>query len=330
MLVCAPPAVACLVCVEQPDDTLTDRVWAAGTVVLARNTPEDAFLYQVVETLSGEIREPIAFVVNSVERRRMAADADRIAVFLHEPRGWSIAGHGGADFAALVRAILANEEHWSDTPNDPDRTGAFAALHAHPDPAIRRLALTELSRVPYARLRGMAIDLDVDWLAAGLSDPAWFGWWPILAQMLGLHADPLAHALVRARAFDVPAATRAPWLMALIEIDGTNGIDRLIAEATDETDARAAARALIAHAYRAHELAPELAKALRHLPTGNPEIAAEAVVGLHALGDTSFAPQVARILAEDLVDAPAAVFALRSYLSASWGMDAERAVRHAE
>jgi hypothetical protein len=90
----------------------------------------------------------------------------------------------------LVCAILANEGHWSDTPNEPDRTGAFATLHAHPDPAVRRLALTELSRVPYPRLRGMEIDLNVDWLAAGLSDPAWYGGWPILARMLGLQEDP--------------------------------------------------------------------------------------------------------------------------------------------
>lgn len=315
LILAAGPAAGCLVCIEQPEDTLTDRLWDATTVVLARITEEDPFLYRPVETLSGTIAEPIAFVVNSVERRRMAADPDRIAVFLHEPRGWTIGGHGGAEFAAFVRTVLASEQVWSDMAEDPDRIAAFAALHAHPDPVIRRTALTELSRVPYARLRGLEVDLEVDWLAARLQDASWYGWWPILAHLLGLHDNPTAHALVRARALDVPAATRAPWLVALVEIEGDGGIERILEAVSDEEDARAAVRALVAHADRSHELADVLATALRSLASKDPEIAAEALPGLRTLGDMSLAATVAQMLAAGPDLDPATAFVLKSYLA---------------
>jgi len=66
----------------------------------------------------------------------MASDPNRVGLFLLVPRGWSLAGHGGADFAAAIGDLLANRAQWSDEALDPDRSAAFAALHAHPDAPI--------------------------------------------------------------------------------------------------------------------------------------------------------------------------------------------------
>lgn len=316
----AGPALACTVCIALPEDTLTDRVWAADTVVLARPDPATPFVYRVEQTLSGSAAPAVDLLIDSVERQRMAVDPHRVALLLHGPDGWQIGGHGGPELAHLARRVRDHAADWSDAVNDPDRVAAFAALHAHPDPVIRRVALSELARAPYASLRGIAVGLEVDWLAARLDETAWYPWHPILVQLLGLHADPAAHALVRSRAFDVAADMRAPWLMALVEIDGKAGIDRILATRPQGDAAIAATRALVAHADPDHDLAPDLAAALRTLGAGDPAVAAEAVAGLRALGDWSFGPEVAGLLAGEHVAEPGAAFALRIYLLTAQAM----------
>jgi len=54
----AAPAFACLVCLEQPDETLTDRVWSAQAVVLARNSAQSRFAYATMRMLAGASDEP--------------------------------------------------------------------------------------------------------------------------------------------------------------------------------------------------------------------------------------------------------------------------------
>ncbi|MEE4120298.1 MAG: hypothetical protein V2I65_14935 [Paracoccaceae bacterium] len=317
-------AVACAVCIALPEDTLTDRVWAAGLVALARPDPANPFAYRLDATLAGGAATPVDLLVNSAERHRMAVDPNRVALLLHGPEGWRIGGHGGPDLALLARRMLDRESAWSDAADDPDRVAAFAALHAHPDPGIRRLALSELARAPYARLRGIEVGLEVDWIAARLDEAAWYPWRPVLVQLLGLHADPAAHALVRFHALEVDAGARAPWLMALVEIDGAAGINRILATRPEGDAARAAAGALAAHAAPGHDLAPELAAALRALASQDPGLAAEAAPGLAALGDFSLAPSVADLLASGAVADPAEAFALKAYLAQARARQAPR------
>jgi hypothetical protein len=310
-------AVACSVCIDLPADTLVDRVWAADTIALGRSDPANPFTYQIVETLVGGTDEPVGFLVNSIERRRMASDPGHVTLLLHGPDGWRIDGHGGAELVAIARRTLAHEATWTDEANDPDRIAAFAELQAHPDPTIRRLALAELARAPYGLLRGIEVTLDPDWLAARTTDATWYAWRPVLVQLLGLHADPTAHVLVRTNALSVPPQTSVPWLIALIEIDGAAGIDRILAENPKGEAARAAAVALVAHADPSHELAPAVGMALRRLASADPVIAAECIPGLRALGETSLAPDIEQMLTDGRVADPRVAFALRSYLAAA-------------
>jgi hypothetical protein len=68
------PAAACSICIDLPDETLTDRVWAAETVALARSDPAKPFAYRITETLAGRTEATVTFLVHSIERRRMATD----------------------------------------------------------------------------------------------------------------------------------------------------------------------------------------------------------------------------------------------------------------
>jgi hypothetical protein len=254
----------------------------------------------------------------------MAIDPDRVALFLLEPRGWSMSGHGGADFAALIGDVLAHEAQWTDAWPDRDRIAYFAAMHAHPDPLIRRTALSELSRVPYSQLRDVEIALEPHWIAARLSDASWFGWWPILAHITGLHSDPDMHKIVRARAIGASAATRGPWLVALIEVDGAKAVAGILSRVETDEDALEAARAFVAHANPGSEIAPDIAAALRQLAERGPLLAAEATVGLHALGDGSLVPLVRDYLTKGQISDASAEYSLRLYLAQSGSFAARR------
>jgi hypothetical protein len=118
--------------------------------------------------------------------------------------------------------------------------------------------------------------------------------------------------------------------MALIEIDGEVGIERILSLASGDDEARAAARAFVAHADPSHEFAPAITKALRALAAGGPELAAEAVAGLRALDDWSLAPDVATLLAGGHVADPAAAFALKSYLAEARRKDGVGSLRGGE
>jgi hypothetical protein len=316
--VSAGAAHACIVCFELPEKTLTDRVWAADAVVLARPDADNPFTFEPVEILCGQPGGTIPFLVDSVTRHAMTRDIGLHAVMLQQPdKTWVRGPMGGGDLAGLVLRMLAQEAAWRDAPDNSGRGRAFLALHAHVDPAIRALALHELARLPYAQLRDIDVALSVDWLTRGIADRSAYPLRPLLVWLLGLHDDPAAHAIVRERAFDMPAATRSLWLVALIEIDGVEAIDAILSASSRDDDRHAAVQALVAHADPARAVAPAVAAALRELAPVSPAIAANAVVGLEALGDFALASQVADMLMQGRVADPAMAFRLKIYLAAS-------------
>lgn len=323
----AAPASACLVCVELPEDTLTDRIWAAEAIALVRPDPDNAFAYAPVKLLAGASGDPVPFLVDSASRRRFAADPALVALVLRAPGGeWELAGQGGPEIGRFVSEAMAQETAWSDEADDPDRAAAFRALHAQDHALLRKLALNEMARMPYAQVRQTEVALAVDWLSDRLVDPGWYGWQPVLVKLLGLHPDPAARDILRARALTIRPEDRAPWLVALIEADGEAGIARMLGDSQDGAAARAAIRALVTHAGATPEHAPAVAAALVRLASDHPGLAAEAVPGLAALGDFSLAPRVADLLASGAVADPAEAFALKLYLAqARAGQAAPRA-----
>lgn len=323
MITCAltaSVASACMVCVDLPDETLTDQLWAADVIVFARPSSQNPFNYEVTSTLRGTLEAPIPFLVNTAARRQFAKRSDTAALVLRMPDGtWDLRGLGGPDFSQFVHDALDNEVAWTDEANDPDRAEAFRALHAHTSPNLRRLALTELSHFPYRELKAMQVGLTTDWMARRLFDASWFGWQPVLVHLLGLHSEPLAHDLVRRHAMQIRVEDRVPWLVALVEIDGATGVDKVVAQARSEgpTDevARAAIRALAIHVDATPDLVEAILPALRLLMSDDPDLAAEAAGAFLRVEDFSMAPDISRILDKDRVDSPASYFVLTNYVA---------------
>jgi hypothetical protein len=132
------------------------------------------------------------------------------------------------------------------------------------------------------------------------------------------------HKIVRARAIGAAAATRGPWLVALIEVDGAEAVADILSRVETDEEALEATRALVAHADPSREIAPDIAAALRQLAERGPLLAAEATVGLHALGDGFLAPLVRDYLTKSQISDASAEYSLRLYLAQSGGFAAHR------
>ncbi|MEM6914004.1 MAG: hypothetical protein AAF511_08500, partial [Pseudomonadota bacterium] len=313
-------AAACTVCIELPAETLTDQLWSAETILFARPSTANPFTYEARSVIRGAVEEPIPFLVNATARRHFAQNSETAALVLRMPDGtWNLRGWGGEDFLQFVHVILANERTWSDEVDDPERSQAFRELHAHHAPNLRRFALTELSYFPYRDLKSLDVELPTDWIARRLFEASWFGWQPILVHLLGLHADPQAHDLVRRHAMRISANSRVPWLVALIEIDGETGVDMVVKQAISEGPsdeaADAAVRALAIHVDATPHLVEAIRPALIRLISDNPDLAAEAVQAFLRAQDFSIASEVSHILENGGVINPASSFVLTNYVA---------------
>ena len=311
---------ACMVCIELPEVTLTDQLWAADTVVFARPSAENAFKYAATSTLRGRIEDPIPFLVSSAARRQFDRNEDIAALVLRMPDGtWDLRGLGGSELVEFAKVALQSERAWTDQANDPDRALAFRDMHDHSSPNLRRLALTELSRFPYIDLKSMDVGLSPDWIAERLFDVSWIAWQPILVHLLGLHRDPRAHEFIRQHALKIREEDRLPWLVALIEVEGEAGVQRILAN-TLQTDQPAQARlaavqALTIHAEATPQLSPSLTAALRHLIADDAELAAFAAEPFLRRRDFSLAADAEAILSKGGVRDPASAFVLKHYVT---------------
>jgi len=256
-----------------PAPSLVDRLLAAERIVHARPAPGHPFRYAAVRAVRGplggvEIRQ----LVDTATRQRLAREPGTTVLFAFDADGgrWQrLAIVGGAE-GAVVETILARLEGWRG-PDARDRFAYFAGLLGSDDPALRRLALTELDRAPYALLRGLDFRPPAGRLIEGLWSRSEFGLQPIKLLLLGLGGEAPARALLRsglprAAASPVPGRLRA-HATALIENDGTDGLEALEAAVLSPTDIPAAVKeqALEAMALHSRHGDPALAPAIRAL-----------------------------------------------------------------
>jgi hypothetical protein len=325
---CAGQAVACLVCIELPERTITDRVLAAETVVLARNNPDRPFAFAPVETLNGDAAgEVIPGLVDSQTRRRLAADPDVAVLFARDADGWARLSDVTPQFRMVLSDILAAADAWDAGASHTARFAFFAALHDHADPAVRALALAELSRAPYAQIRGIHPRLGRAEVTRLLLDPKMTEWVPIHILFLGLSDDPQDHAFVR-RAFDAASRSSASphlaaWATALVEIDGPPAIERIRAmffqspgRTPEEMRAIATALATLAEGGET-ALRPGIDAAFRDLAAEHTALAGEAARYLTWAGDWSQADSLGALLLTGAITDPAAEFLVTNYIAAA-------------
>ena len=331
-LVLAGPALACLVCIPLPQRTLADRVVEDAVLALARPAPDDPFRYVAKEYLRGgtdaprDVTAPIPFLVDSAARRRIEADPGVFALVSRATpdTDWELLGVMSPEMVVLVRDIVERSQTWADHAASADRFAYFAARHASPDPAIRTLALAEISGFPYARIRTLTPQLARAEIVRVLRDPTMFEWAPIHILILGLSPADEDRAFVRS-AFD--AAARSPsatslgaWATAYLEGDGAAALDRIEAEFIDDPDRPKEQMAEILRALSTFAAVSE--PALRDRITGlfgalatrRPDLAADAAQELGNVGDWSFAGLFEALLAEGAFRSPVEEFAIIFYI----------------
>ena len=327
LVLAAGPAAACLVCFELPERTIADRVIEADAVVLAREDPGRPFSYAPIATLKGASAGlPIASLVDSTTRRRLAADPGAAVLFARDAEGWSRLADADAEMGEMTRAILAAAPAWDTEADHALRFAFFADRHDAANPTIRQLALAEISRSPYALIRGMTPRLTRSEIARVLRDPKWAEWAPIHILFLGLSDDPADHAFVR-RVFDAFTTRSGPhlaaWATALAEIDGPPAVERLRARFFDApgNDPEALRAIVTAFATLAEggdpALRPGIDAAFRGLASGPPALAGEVARHLAWAQDFSQAATFADLLASGAIDDPAAEFVISVYLEAA-------------
>ncbi|WP_413875637.1 hypothetical protein [Albidovulum sp.] len=144
----APPAAACLACIEMPQESLADLVLAAEAVALLRPMPDDPFRFAPTGFLRGGPGvPPVPFLVSRSRAAEFAADPQAAVVGTWSgAQGRAIHDFGGAALAAVLADLLAR-----DLSTPAARRDAFAPLVPHPDPAVARMAIVEMARLPYPR-----------------------------------------------------------------------------------------------------------------------------------------------------------------------------------
>lgn len=247
LLMLAPGlARACPVCIDQPERTVADHALEDWIVVLARQDDNDPSRFAPVEILRGDAEDiadvpEIPFLVDDATQRTLARNPELSVLLTYGPPGdyTGLAPGSGLWYRHVgitperrdtLDAILDEGALWDwGMTTDPARFGFFAARIADPDPVIRRMALTEVSRAPYRLIREIPQIPPAEDLLERVSLVTVPPVAPITILLLGLSDAPAAEAAIR-RSFD-SALTQggvyaAAWIVAGIESDGPSALER--------------------------------------------------------------------------------------------------------
>ena len=225
---------ACMVCIPFPKETFTDQILKAQTVVLARESPEKAFSYQVETILKGDINHPeIDLFLASRTRRRLAENPEESVVLAYDAKtqNWQRAGYATPAYESIVREILIRESSWNPSFGKERRPRFFLPYLADEDPTIRELASLEVGQASYSLIREADRFIPRQQVHNFLAEPKYMEWWALYILLLGVDAT-LAEAKIIRDAIENHARFNqslnlAAWATALIEIDGETGIDWL-------------------------------------------------------------------------------------------------------
>ncbi|SDI63785.1 hypothetical protein [Aliiruegeria lutimaris] len=219
-----------------PEMTVIDRLMMTENVVLARPAAGDPFRFEAVEALEGTLEQAdLPTLVDSSTRRRLAANPEDAVLFARDGGGYGPfmrLAYVDSGYRALLEEVMARKEDWI-MGDDLARYQFFADRLESEDQAIRGLALRELDRAPYDIFQ----QLDMAPAAAPILQELWqidqIPFVPIRILLLGRSGDAAAQESVIAgleRAKKDGGRYLGPLAVALIELDGAGGVDRLVAD----------------------------------------------------------------------------------------------------
>jgi hypothetical protein len=228
---------ACAFHTALPDASLSDDIAASVEVIAARPSAADPFTFHTIAVLRGQASgESPPYIVDSLTRTRLARNLDEAVVFARAPDGtWTRLFLLDAATRPLVDLLMARADVWATISGAEERRDVFAALLAHPDERVRRIALRELDALPYDVLRGGTYPVPAADLLRGLSDIDELPFAPIRILLLGLDGsesagDAILDRLARMATIGVDTNLGA-WITAAVESGGPDGvaeIERLV------------------------------------------------------------------------------------------------------
>lgn len=315
------PALACPFHGYLPPLTVVDRLLDADRIVVARPDPAGRLVAR--ETLRGPDAPAALPPPDRTALDRLEASPADGLLYAHDPIDgrWRQLAYLDAAYRQAVEAVLAGAERWSH-PEAAARFRLAAGWLDAPDPRLRELALRELDRAPYALLRSLDLDFDPT-STAGQGDPALA---PIRALLLGASGGPAAAEAVRAgltkHAYGPGWSTAlGAYAVALVEIDGEAGLDRLEREFLAAPQAGPDQLGPVIEALAIHrgldaEPAPARIDArLARLVDRRPETAVLVARRFGSREDWSQAAPLERLLQEKRIAAATSLIAVSSYVA---------------
>lgn len=320
-------ALACGFHMLPPEETLTQQLAGSDRIVLVRESEVQPFAFATKTVLTGPTAEvDIAYLVDSVTRRRLANNPDDTVLFAQSTDGgWRRLAYVSTETKPIYQSIVERSPSWATDPDDTGRFRFFAELHDHEDRAIRQLALSEFDRSAYRQLRELEVRLPSTDLLSALTDINEYPWVPIRILMLGVKGDSIARSAIvehieRAEKTG-RAANLAAWATALIEIDGAQAIDWLNtafigAEHRDVATIEAVLQALALHGAQgdpAHS--QEIDRVLEATIAADPRLAPVAARAFASQGDFERVAIFERVMRERVLRSPAEIMPVVAYLA---------------
>lgn len=225
----APQALACAFHGYTPNPTLVDLLLATEQVVFAQLDPADPGQYSSVKTLVGPDAIDIPIAPDAATRQRLSRNPNETILLARDGAygAWLELALLDPGYRRVIEDVMQNQSAWSYG-DDAGRAALFARHVNDPNPELRRLALQELDRAPYATLQDLRLP-PINGLKQDMrsGDPDLT---PIRVLLAGLSGDQgfapiLQTDLDRAIQANVPYI--GAYATALIELQGADGVDTL-------------------------------------------------------------------------------------------------------
>ena len=234
LLLSAAGTIACQICIPFPTKSAADYLVESDVVVLAREDPERAFHFAIIEVLKGALDgEKIDLFLDSSTRRHLLTHPDdSILIVKWSSEGssdWQRIGLMDEAFGLVVRDTLHLARAWHSEPTD--RAAYFAKRLDDKNSQIRTLAHLELARAPYSEIRKYGDVLTRETLLGFIGEMRYVEWHPLYILLLAQSDQPEDKALIR---HSMESAVRfgtslnlSAWATALLEIDQEDGVSFL-------------------------------------------------------------------------------------------------------
>lgn len=263
MMLVAPIASACQICVEMPEKSAADWVAASDLVVLATEDPEKAFDLVITETLKGELDDEIDvdYYLDSTTRKRLASNAERRLVLVRVQDGedvsWrSLGMTSDGRLLGVVRDLVDRSGAWNADP--ATRYAYFAKLLASDHELLRKLAHIELTRAPYQTVKKLGKDgvISRQDLHAFLNEVSQTEWHHLYILLLAQSDHPddqqrVINTMNSIRDHSVTVNLEA-WATAYVEVTGAEGVGQLKESYIDNKHRSEAEKAAVTNALKLH------------------------------------------------------------------------------